>query len=90
MTKITKKMEIMDVVQKYPKAADVFIENGMHCLGCAAAHFENIEEGCLAHGIDADKIVDELNKVVLSSKKTAKKWVFTKRWTLSCTKVYMF
>jgi Domain of unknown function (DUF1858). len=27
-----------------------------------AARFENIEQGALAHGIDIDKLIDELNK----------------------------
>ena len=34
---------------------------GMGCLGCAAAHFENIEQGAMAHGIDIDALIDELN-----------------------------
>ena len=69
--KITGKSGIMEVVQKHPETADVFIKHGMHCLGCAAAHFENIEEGCTAHGIDTSKLVADLNKAVekISKKK---------------------
>ena len=62
--KITEKMKIGEVVEKHPETASVFMEHGMHCLGCAASHFENIEEGCAAHGIDAKKLVDDLNKAV--------------------------
>ena len=36
----------------------------MGCLGCAAAHFENIEQGAMAHGIDVDQLVKDLNTVV--------------------------
>ncbi|MBR1397027.1 MAG: DUF1858 domain-containing protein [Selenomonadaceae bacterium] len=61
---ITKDMSIMEVVQKYPDTAMVFMYAGMGCIGCAAARFENIEEGCMAHGIDADALVDALNEVV--------------------------
>ena len=60
---ITKDMSIMEVVQKYPDAAGVFMEAGMGCLGCAAARFENIEQGALAHGIDVDALIEGLNKV---------------------------
>ncbi len=60
---ITKDMSIIDVVQKYPEAAGVFMEAGMGCLGCAAARFENIEQGALAHGIDLDALMEGLNKV---------------------------
>ena len=34
------------------KTAAVFMEFGMGCLGCAAAHFENIEQGAIGHGIN--------------------------------------
>ena len=60
---ITKDMSIMEVVQKYPDAAGVFMEAGMGCLGCAAARFENIEQGAMAHGIDIDALMEGLNKV---------------------------
>lgn len=61
---ITKDMSILEVVQKYPDAVDVFVNAGMGCLGCAAAHFENIEQGAMAHGIDVDQLVKDLNTVV--------------------------
>jgi hybrid cluster-associated redox disulfide protein len=37
---------------------------GMGCIGCAAASFENIEEGAMVHGIDPDEIVAKLNEAV--------------------------
>ena len=61
---ITKDMSIMEVVQKYPDTVEVFMNSGMGCLGCAAAHFENIEQGAMAHGIDVDQLVKDLNTVV--------------------------
>lgn len=61
---ITKDMSILEVVQKYPDTVDVFVNAGMGCLGCAAAHFENIEQGAMAHGIDVDQLVKDLNMVV--------------------------
>jgi Domain of unknown function (DUF1858). len=30
---ITRNMSITDVVEKYPKTADVFVSYGMHCFG---------------------------------------------------------
>ena len=61
---ITKDMSILEVVQKYPDTVDVFVNAGMGCLGCAAARFENIEQGAMAHGIDVDQLVKDLNTVV--------------------------
>lgn len=62
--KITKDMTITEIVQKYPQTIDVFMENGMGCLGCAAARFENVGQGAAVHGIDVDKLITELNKAV--------------------------
>lgn len=61
---LTKDMSIMDVVSQYPETVEVFINAGMGCLGCAAAHFENIEQGAFAHGIDVDALMEDLNAVV--------------------------
>jgi hybrid cluster-associated redox disulfide protein len=59
---IAKNMSIIEVVQKYPKTVEVFRNYGMGCLGCAAARFENIEQGATAHGIDVEALVADLNK----------------------------
>lgn len=64
---ITKDMSIIDVVRKYPDTAMVFMYAGMGCIGCAAAHFENIEQGATAHGIDVDALIEALNEVVEAS-----------------------
>lgn len=62
--KITKDMSIVEVVQNYPKTAEVFMQFGMGCLGCAAARFENIEQGATVHGINVDELITALNKAV--------------------------
>jgi hybrid cluster-associated redox disulfide protein len=59
---ITAETGIKESVQKYPKTAAVFMEFGMGCLGCAAAHFENIEQGAVVHGIDVPALLEALNK----------------------------
>ena len=61
---ITKDMSILEIVQKYPDTIEVFVNSGMGCLGCAASHFENLEQGALAHGIDVDELVANLNTVI--------------------------
>ena len=68
MAKITAKMTIGEVVQKYPKTVEVFFKHGLHCVGCAVAEFENIEQGACAHGIDVKKLVADLNKAVEKKK----------------------
>lgn len=61
---LTKDMTIRDVVEKYPQTVAVFQVYGMGCIGCAAAHFENIAAGAEAHGIDIDKLMQALNDSV--------------------------
>ena len=65
--KITKEMNIVEVVQRYPDTMMVFMYAGMGCFGCHAAQFETIEQGALGHGIDPDKLVEALNEVVEAS-----------------------
>jgi hybrid cluster-associated redox disulfide protein len=33
---------------------------GMHCMGCAMASGENIEQACCAHGVDPDEFLKYL------------------------------
>ena len=65
--KITKDMGLMEVVQRYPDTAMVFMYAGMGCFGCHAAQYESIEEGALVHGVDPDKLVEALNEIAEAS-----------------------
>lgn len=64
MEKITKEMKIEEVVRQYPQTAEVFAKYDFHCIGCFAASFESIEQGATAHGIDADELIEDLNKAI--------------------------
>lgn len=59
--KITKDTIIADVVELNPKAGEILMSYGMHCLGCAIAHGETVEQAAAAHGADLDAMLDELN-----------------------------
>ncbi len=61
---ITKNMPIGEVVEKHPETIPVFLQHGLMCFGCAIARFEDIEQGALAHGIDVDALVRDLNEAV--------------------------
>ena len=64
MAKITPDIGIMELVERWPIAAQILMQHGMGCLGCAAAHFESVGQGAAAHGIDVDALMDALNKVI--------------------------
>ena len=65
---ITKKMKFSEVMEKYPETAEIFMNAGMHCFGCGMANMETIEQGCLAHGLKPDKIIEKLNKKIQKKK----------------------
>ena len=69
MAKITKDMNIMEVIQLDEGTADVFMSAGMGCLGCAAARFENLEQASMVHGIDVDDLVGKLNSYLENKEK---------------------
>ena len=54
MAKITKDMQIGEVVDKYPESAEVMLANRLHCIGCHVARWESIEQGASAHGLSAE------------------------------------
>ena len=64
MAKITKDMGIIEIVQNYPEALEVFQKYGLGCIGCAAAKFENLEAGAKVHGVDPDQMVKEINEIL--------------------------
>jgi len=65
--KITKDMTFGEVLKKYPETVKTFFEYGMHCFGCHLSVAETIEQGALAHGVEVDKLVDDLNKLASTS-----------------------
>ena len=69
---ITKTMPIGEVVETHPETIPVFLHHGLMCFGCAIARFENIEQGAIAHGIDVDALVKDLNEAVPEAQPDAK------------------
>lgn len=59
---ITRETVIGEIIENCPEAMPVFQEIGMHCLGCAMASGETVEQACAAHGVDPDEFLDYLVK----------------------------
>ena len=55
---------IGDILEAVPQTATLFKAIGMHCLGCAMAGGETVEEACDVHGVDTDDFVEQLNDFV--------------------------
>jgi hybrid cluster-associated redox disulfide protein len=61
---ITKQMSIGEVVERFPQTVEVFLRHGLMCFGCALARFENVEQGAMAHGINVEALIKDLNAAV--------------------------
>ncbi|MDD2648360.1 MAG: DUF1858 domain-containing protein [Eubacteriales bacterium] len=59
---IDKDMSIGEVLRKDSGTARIFMEFGMHCLGCPHATAESLENACLVHGANVDELVHQLNE----------------------------
>ncbi len=64
MAQITKDTIIADILKLAPDSAPLFYSIGMHCLGCAMASGETVEEACAVHGVDAEAFLEQLNEFV--------------------------
>ena len=61
---VTKQSKIGEVLDSNRETAQFFLKMGMHCLGCAMAHGETLEQACAVHGIDVDALVQQINDVL--------------------------
>lgn len=62
MAKVTKDMTIAEVLRLDEGTAPIFMQYGMHCLGCPVSTGESIEQAAAVHGIDADELINALNE----------------------------
>ena len=54
---ITRETMLADILENCPEAMPAFQAIGMHCMGCALASGENLEQACAAHGVDPDEFI---------------------------------
>ena len=59
---VTKEMTIGEVLNINMDIAPILMEIGMHCLGCPSSRGETVEEACMVHGIDVDKLLALVNE----------------------------
>jgi len=60
--KVTKQTIIAEILDMDVECAPYFLEMGMHCLGCPSARGETVEQACMVHGVDADALIERINK----------------------------
>ncbi len=61
---ITRDTLISEIVANCPELTPAFQAIGMHCLGCAMASGESLEEACAVHGVDVDAFIESLKDFI--------------------------
>jgi len=67
MPRIKKDMTFNEVLRKYPDTVKVLKKYGLKCFGCLGAEAESLEYGAVAHGVDLESLLKDLNKALKSS-----------------------
>ena len=62
--KITREMTIQEIIEHYPEVLSVFINHGLHCIGCPLAQGETVEQAAKAHKVHFGELLEDLNKAV--------------------------
>ena len=58
----TAEMTVDNVMRQWPSTIRVFVDFGMHCVGCPIATFHSVDEACREHGIDLGKFLERLGE----------------------------
>jgi len=58
---VTLDSNIMEVIETYPQAAEIFAEYGLPCAGCVAASYESLRDVVAEFGVDGEKLVEAIN-----------------------------
>ncbi len=64
--KVDKSMIIAEVLMAERGLAPIFSKHGLHCLSCAAATKETIEDAALIHHIDLADLLNDLNTYLIN------------------------
>lgn len=59
---IHENMLVNEVLDMNPDITEVFIQHGLNCLGCPGSYSESLKEAADGHGINLDKLIEDLNK----------------------------
>ncbi|HPY99937.1 MAG TPA: DUF1858 domain-containing protein, partial [Clostridiales bacterium] len=54
-------MLIVDILEKYPEAAEILMSCGMSCVTCGSALYESLAEACMVHGLDPEDVKEVLD-----------------------------
>lgn len=59
--KITKDMTFHQIMQMSPEVPRLLQKYNLGCVGCMGAKNETLEQGAMAHGLDVNDLLRDLN-----------------------------
>ena len=65
--RITKNMQINDIINNYPDLIPLLMGYGLHCVGCSFSGHDTLEQGAKLHGMsdeDIDMMVSDCNELL--------------------------
>ena len=65
--KVTKDVNLGELIVEYPDTAEVLLDYGLHCVGCFANTFDTLEMGAKIHGmsdVEIQEMLDRVNEVI--------------------------
>lgn len=68
LTQINKDILIGDLIEIDPGIIAILMGAGMHCVGCPSSAMESLEEAAMVHGMDAEPLVNMINKYLATVK----------------------
>lgn len=68
LTQINKDILIGDLIEIDPGVIAILMGAGMHCVGCPSSAMESLEEAAMVHGMDAEPLVNMINKYLATVK----------------------
>ncbi len=60
--KITENMLLSEILEMDPDPTDVFFRHGLNCVGCPGAQSESLKEAAEGHGINRQRLIEDLNQ----------------------------
>ena len=60
--KVTKDTLIGDMLMIDRGIGVILMQSDMHCVGCPSSAGETLDEACAVHGMDADKVLADINE----------------------------
>lgn len=61
MSKINESMLVSEIMDMGPDVTEIFLRNGLNCLGCPGAATEKLCEAAEGHGVDLEALMADLN-----------------------------